>query len=151
MTFHSHRIFRHLIRLLHANGDNELAKRTFKLYVQLVTKSRQASLGEVKSTIRRRRTLDSLDNDPAVMGDVEPVAESISADSDRQFVECLIFGARMLCRLPGDVGDAKWVRECVNNAKNIMAQNPYLERDKLLKARLCVADGIADSILAQRG
>jgi hypothetical protein len=155
MTFHSHRIFRHLIRLLHASGENELAKRTFKLYVQLVTKSRQASMGEVESTIRRRRTLDQMDrlvdDDPPIMGDIEPASESESADNDRQFVECLIFGARMLCRLPGDVEDVKWAADCIMNAKNVMVQTSYLERDNTLKARLCVADGVVDSILAQRG
>ena len=156
MTFHSHRIFRHLIRLLHASGENELAKRTFKLYVQLVTKSRQASMGEVESTVRRRRrTIDQtdslLDNDLPVMGDIEPASESESADTDRQFVECLILGARMLCRLPGDVEDAKWAADCILNAKSVMAQTSYLERDKTLKACLCVADGVVDSILAQRG
>lgn len=151
MTFHSHRIFRHLFRLLHASGENMLAKRTLKLYVQLVTKSRQASMSEIESTIRRRRTLDELDNDPAVMGEGEPVEEISGADHDRQFVGGLIFGARMLCRLPGDVDDIKWAKECLDIAKSTVASNTRLGRDLALKARLSCADGIVESTLAYRG
>lgn len=151
MTFHSHRIFRHQIRLLHASGENDLAKRTLKVYAQLVTKSRQASMGEVESTIRRRRTLDGLDNDPAVMDDVEPEAEHGSADSDRQFVDCLIFGARMLCRLPGDVEDAHWAEECLKTATDYVSKNYRLNADHVLKARVSCADGIVQSIIALRG
>jgi len=150
MTFHSHRIFRHLVRLLHVSGENILAKRTLKLYVQLVTKSRQASLSEVQSTVRRRRTLDSLDNDPAVMGDITE-EDASGADNDRQFVGGLIFGARMLCRLPGDVEDAKWARECLETAKKVIADNGSLGQDTALKARLSCADGIVDLTTAYRG
>lgn len=151
MTFHSHRIFRHQIRLLHAAGDHDLAKRTLKVYTQLVTKSRQASMGEVESTIRRRRTLDDLDNDPAVMNDVESQVEDGSADSDQQFVDCLIFGARMLCRLPGDVEDALWAEECLKTAKEYVSKNARLSKDHVLKARVSCADGIVQSTIAHRG
>jgi hypothetical protein len=151
MTFHSHRIFRHLTRLLHASGENMLAKRTFKLYVQLVTKSRQASMSEIESTMRRRRTLDSLDNDPAVMGDVADEETVSGADNDRQFVGGLIFGARMLCRLPGDVEDIKRAKECLNIAKGVFENNGRLGRDRVLKSRLSCADGIIKSTLAYRG
>lgn len=150
MTFHSHRIFRHLFRLLHASGEHMLAKRTLKLYVQLVTKARQASMSEIETTIRRRRTLDSLDNDPAVMGEGEPVEEPSGSDNDRQFVGGLIFGARMLCRLPGDVEDIKWAKECLDIAKGVLAGNARLARDLTLKARLSCADGIVESTLAYR-
>jgi hypothetical protein len=151
MTFHSHRIFRHQIRLLHASGQNDLAKRTLKLYIQLVTTSRQASMGEVESTIRRRRTLDGLDNDPATMDDIELEPEHGSADSDRQFVDCLIFGARMLCRLPGDVEDAHWAEGCLKIATEYVSKNHRLAADHNLKARVSCADGIAQSTIAHRG
>lgn len=150
MTFHSHRIFRHLVRLIHANGDNELAKRTMALYAQLVTKSRQASMGEVESTIRRRRTLDNLDNDTVVMGDVETIEDSIGSDSDRQFVECLIFGARMLCRLPGDVEDIKTASNYLASARDIVSQSTSLGTDNVLRARLSCAEGVAELTLAHR-
>jgi hypothetical protein len=42
MTFNSFRIMRHLMRLLHVSGDTPLAKRTLKLYVQIVSKAWQA-------------------------------------------------------------------------------------------------------------
>lgn len=155
MTFHSHRIFRHLFRLLHASGDHELAKRTFKLYVQLVTKSRQASLSEVESTIRRRRTFDHLDDDldpvgDTAMADIEPPDES-SADSDRRFVEALVSGARMLARLDGEVDDAKWAREVLDTARGIVGGNKWLGGDRAVKAKLCVAEGVVDSVIAVRG
>jgi hypothetical protein len=151
MTFHSHRIFRHLTRLQHASGENMLAKRTFKLYVQLLTKSRQASMGETESTMRLRGTFENLDNDPPVMGDVTE-GETVSvADNDSQFIGGLIFGARMFCRLPGDVDDVKWAKECLDIAKGVVANNGRLGRDMTLKARLSCADGIADLTLAYRG
>jgi len=128
-----------------------LAKRTFKLYVRLVTKSRQASMSDIESTMRRRRTTDSLDNDPPVMGDVMEEETMSGADSDRQFIGCLIFGARMFCRLPGDVDDVKWAKECLDIAKGIVASNGQLGGDMTLKARLSCADGIADLTLAYRG
>jgi hypothetical protein len=128
-----------------------LAKRTFKLYVQLVTKSRQASMSEIESTMRRRRTIDSLDNDPPVMGDVTEDETVSGADSDRQFIGGLIFGARMFCRLPGDVEDVKWAKECLDTAKGIVANSGGLGGDMVLKARLSCADGIADLTLAYRG
>jgi hypothetical protein len=63
MTFHSHRIFRHLTRVLHAAGENDLALRCFRLYIQLVMKTRQTHLEEIEATVRKRRTLDLEDTD----------------------------------------------------------------------------------------
>ncbi|KAG8760065.1 hypothetical protein FRC14_004164 [Serendipita sp. 396] len=140
MTFHSHRIFRHLTRLLHAAEQNELAKRCFKLYVQLVTKLRQASLGEVEAAIKN--------SDPA--GEVKTDQNSTGADDDRQFADCLIFGARMLCRLKGDVDDAKYALYCLEIAKDVLSQNSKLGSDLLFKAKLSCANGIVDSTLAYR-
>ncbi|GJJ14235.1 hypothetical protein Clacol_008498 [Clathrus columnatus] len=45
-TFNSHRIFRHLTRTLYASGDPELARRTLKLYVQIINKERETKAGD---------------------------------------------------------------------------------------------------------
>jgi hypothetical protein len=42
LTFNSHRILRHMTRLLCVSGDTELAKRTLRLYVQVVSKAHTA-------------------------------------------------------------------------------------------------------------
>ncbi|KAJ6632489.1 hypothetical protein B0H10DRAFT_1977554 [Mycena sp. CBHHK59/15] len=52
MTFNSFRILRHMTRLLHVSGDTPLAKRTLKLYVQIVGKAWQASSACVSDTNR---------------------------------------------------------------------------------------------------
>jgi hypothetical protein len=151
MTFHSHRVFRHLVRLIHASGDNEMAKRTFKLYTQLVTKARQASITEIDSALHHNKALDEQENDEAVAGSAEKEETASIVDSDRNFVGCLIFGARMLCRLRGDVEDARWAIECLEIAKDVVTRNSSLGKDKLLRARLSCAHGIAESTLAFRG
>jgi hypothetical protein len=156
MTFHSHRIFRHLTRLLHAAGENDLALRCFRLYIQLVTKTRQTHLEEVEATVRKRRTLD-LEPDIEGINFTEetpnPTEEAASqgGDSDRQFVEFLVFGCRMVCRLPGTPEDAKWVVEHLEMAESITLRNAIMSRDKQLRARLACAAGVADTILAHRG
>ncbi|PVF93840.1 hypothetical protein CPB86DRAFT_835149 [Serendipita vermifera] len=149
MTFHSHRVFRHLVRLIHASGDNELAKRTFKLYIQLVSKARQASLGDIESTLHRK-SLDEHENDEAATNGADKGETTSIIDTDRNFVDCLIFGARMLCRLRGDVEDARWAIECLETAKDAVSRNSSLEKDTLLRARLSCAQGIAESTLAFR-
>ncbi|KAH8105236.1 hypothetical protein BXZ70DRAFT_919975 [Cristinia sonorae] len=76
LTFNSFRVFRHMTRLLYVSGDSELAKRTLRLYVQIVSKACEATLAE---------------------GDGAHVSEE--ADTDHHWVDTLVFGARMLCRL----------------------------------------------------
>ncbi|EEB98972.1 hypothetical protein MPER_01424, partial [Moniliophthora perniciosa FA553] len=43
LTFNSYRILRHMTRLLYVSGDTSLARRTLRLYVQVVGKAFQAS------------------------------------------------------------------------------------------------------------
>ena len=155
MTFHSHRIFRHLTRVLHAAGENDLALRCFRLYIQLVTKTRQTHLEEIEATVRRRRTLlEDTDDDGTNFTEEgpDPTREtSQGSDHDRHFVEFLVFGCRMVCRLPGTPEDAKWAIEQLEMANDITLKNAKLSRDKRLRARLVCAAGVADAILAHRG
>lgn len=157
MTFHSHRIFRHLTRVLHAAGENELALRCFRLYIQLVTKTRQTHLEEIEATVRKRRTIHLEDTDVDGTNFTEETldptedATSQGSDNDGQFVEFLVFGCRMVCRLPGTPEDAKWATKQLEMAKDITRKNAKLARDKRLEARLACAAGVADTILAHRG
>lgn len=157
MTFHSHRIFRHLTRVLHAAGENDLAFRCFRLYIQLVMKTRQTHLEEVEATVRKRRTLDPEDTDvdgsnfTAEAPDPIEGEASQGSDSDRRFVEFLVFGCRIVCRLPGTPEDAKWAVGQLEMAKDITLKNARLSGDKRLRARLACAAGVADTILAHRG
>ncbi|OBZ73220.1 hypothetical protein A0H81_06881 [Grifola frondosa] len=81
LTFNSYRVFRHMSRLFYASGDPELAKRTLRLYIQLVSKAREASIAEIETG--------------------RDVAFGVSADvdTDHNWVQTLVQGARMLCRL----------------------------------------------------
>ena len=157
MTFHSHRIFRHLTRVLHATGENDLALRCFRLYIQLVTTTRQTHLEEIEATVRKRRTLDLEDTSVDGIDFTEETsnptedAANQSSDSDRQFVEFLVFGCRMVCRLPGTPGNAKWAVEQLEMAKDITLKNAKLLRDTRLRARLACAAGVADAVLAYNG
>lgn len=104
---------------MHASGDNKLAERTLTLYVQIVTKAREAAAGGV---------IDDL------------------ADSDRQFIQTLIQGARMLCRLPGGVDEAREAGKLIERAR---AKSNSAD-DELL-ASIDLAEGIQQSSLALRG
>ncbi|KAF9240835.1 hypothetical protein BU15DRAFT_87417 [Melanogaster broomeanus] len=116
LTFNSYRIFRHMARLLYVSGDTELAKRTLRIYVQIVSRTRQAG----------------------VDGD---------CDTDRHWVETLVEGARMLCRLalsrPGSDGveELKEAGELIEKAKMRLDL-----ADKELVARVELAEGIWNTI-----
>ncbi|KAJ3862457.1 hypothetical protein EV359DRAFT_45138 [Lentinula novae-zelandiae] len=77
LTFNSYTIQRHLTRLLYVSGDIPLARRTLRLYVQIVSKAHQASTA---SGI----TGEELEHE---------------ADTDQSWVQTCVFGARMLCRI----------------------------------------------------
>ncbi|KAG1824753.1 uncharacterized protein BJ212DRAFT_1322207 [Suillus subaureus] len=109
LTFNSYRIYRHMTRLLSISGDAELAKRTLRLYVQVVSKAREAGV----------------DND---------------FDTDRHWVETLINGARMLCRLTisrqDGIDDAKEAGDMIERAKTRLDED-----DKEMVAKVALADG----------
>ncbi|CAK5278256.1 unnamed protein product [Mycena citricolor] len=85
LTFNSHRIMRHLTRLLTVSGDTNLAKETLLLYVQIVSKAAQTGLSE-------------------------------DADTDTHFVQTLVSGARMLCKI-GDVVTARTLIKAVRSGR----------------------------------
>lgn len=116
LTFNSYRIYRHMTRLLSISGDAELAKRTLRLYVQVVSKAREAGV----------------DND---------------FDTDRHWVETLINGARMLCRLTilrqDGIDDAKEAGDMIEKAKTRLDED-----DKEMVARVALAEGVYYTTLA---
>ncbi|KAK1228134.1 hypothetical protein PQX77_008817 [Marasmius sp. AFHP31] len=71
LTFNSHRVLRHMTRLAYISGDTNLAKRTFKLYVQVVSKAFQTQ----------------------TVGD--------EGEEDGRWVDTLVFGVWMICKTAG--------------------------------------------------
>lgn len=105
-------------RLLYVSGDTELAKRTLRLYIEVVSKTRAAGID----------------------GD---------SDTDRHWVETLVEGARMFCRLAlsrlgsGGVEEAKEAGEFLEKAKTRLDM-----ADKELVARVALAEGIWNTVTA---
>jgi hypothetical protein len=114
LTFNSFKIYRHMTRIFYISGDPQLARRTLRLYVQVVGKAWEAGVG-------------------------------VDADTDQHWVETLIQGARMLCRLAGPSGveDAREAGKLIENAKT------RLDKDnKELVASVNLGEGIWSSIMA---
>ncbi|KAH7886691.1 hypothetical protein F5I97DRAFT_2017699 [Phlebopus sp. FC_14] len=120
-TFNSYRIFRHMARLLYVSGDHELAKRFLRLYVEIVSKSREAGV-------------------------------DVDFDTDRHWVETLVEGSRMLCRLAlskagfDGVEEVKEAGELLEKAKTRLEAN-----DKELVARVALAEGVWNTVTAFTG
>ncbi|KAF9509208.1 hypothetical protein BS47DRAFT_1397092 [Hydnum rufescens UP504] len=127
LTFYSQRIMRHLTRLLLASSDFPQAKRTFKLYVQLVSKGRQTSAGEVSLQLQRRAQEDLLADHPSVIASEEMCENGSKADSrgdrdsDQTFVGAMLFGVRMLCRY-GDGDDVREARKVWDVIEDVMRE-----------------------------
>ncbi|KAJ7749067.1 hypothetical protein DFH07DRAFT_829576 [Mycena maculata] len=119
MTFNSFRILRHMTRLLHVSGDTPLAKRTLKLYAQIVGKAWQASGAGV----------------------------SEDTDTNRQWVETLVAGSRMLCKSASISADGI---EDVHEAGKLltMARTRLDPEDIALGAYVDLAEGVWNSVMA---
>ncbi|WWC99319.1 hypothetical protein V866_006220 [Kwoniella sp. B9012] len=116
LTFQSQTILRHLTHLLADIGDSLDAKRVFELYVQLVLKARETQQPEVSLQLKRRPTNEDAaspeqikkqleDSDTSEEQKGQMGAES-EIDSDKQFIETLLAGARLLARDLGEIEDA---------------------------------------------
>lgn len=105
-----------MTRLFYVSGDVQLARRTLRLYVQVVGKAWEAGGAGV----------------------------GVDSDSNRNWVETLTQGARMLCRLAGSngVNDAREAGVLVEKAKIRLD----LE-DKELVAKVSLAEGIWSSTM----
>ncbi|KAL1688777.1 hypothetical protein GGG16DRAFT_126942 [Schizophyllum commune] len=124
LTFNSYRIYRHMTRLFYVSGDPQLAKRTLRLYVQVVSKAHLAS-------------------DAGVGAD---------ADTDQHWVDTLTSGARMLCSLasslPG-IDGIEMVREAGTYVEQAKTRLPA--EDVELAAKVALSEGIYHQVLALKG
>jgi hypothetical protein len=120
-----------MTRLFHLSGDTPLAIRTLKLYVQIVSKSHQAS-----SSGAHEENLDSNDD----------------------WVETLVFGARMICRhvvrnTEFEADAAEDEDELLKYAGTLFekARSKLDQEKKILVASVWLAEGIWYSVLALKG
>ncbi|KIP07862.1 hypothetical protein PHLGIDRAFT_70390 [Phlebiopsis gigantea 11061_1 CR5-6] len=129
LTFNSFRIYRHMFRLLFASGDPELAKRTLRLYIQVVSKVREAGSSQ-----------------GGTMVDAEGILEW---DTDRLWVQTLVLGVKMLCRLAVQEVDHGKAVELAKEAGTVIqkARTRLDEHDKELVASVLLADGIYHSAM----
>ncbi|KAG7440123.1 uncharacterized protein BT62DRAFT_989346 [Guyanagaster necrorhizus] len=121
MTFNSFRIMRHMMRLLRVSGDIHLAKRTLRLYVQVVGKAWQTS-------------------DAGVGADT---------DTDQNWVETLVYGIRMLCKFASMANGIEGLED-VREAETLVekAKTRLDENNQILVARLLLAEGVCQSVMA---
>ncbi|WWD09042.1 hypothetical protein V865_007162 [Kwoniella europaea PYCC6329] len=116
LTFQSQTILRHLTHLLADIGDSLDARRVFELYVQLVLKARETQQPEVSLQLKRRPTNEDAASPEQIQKQLEDSdtseeqkghmgAES-EIDSDKQFIETLLAGTRLLARDLGEIEDA---------------------------------------------
>ncbi|KAG9047132.1 hypothetical protein FS837_002963 [Tulasnella sp. UAMH 9824] len=159
LTFHSHRVMRHLSHLLLIQDNLVTARRTFELYVRLVDKSRQTAGGDISLQLKRRPTHHPPAAPSAIVpqvADEEGLAEDelrgsgVDADSDRTFVHHLIWGVSMLAKFTKSHTDAKEVQGLAKLANEVLRSNEYLLEDHVLVAKVARAEGIAFLVLAQR-
>lgn len=118
-----------MTRLLHASGDTALAKRTLRLYIQVVGKAWQAN----------------------------SEMEGEMTDTNQSWVETLVAGARMLCRSassnPGLEGieDVREAGTCLEKARKRLNADASDDEGRRLRASVDLAEGIWVSVLALKG
>jgi hypothetical protein len=159
LTFHSHRIMRHLSNLLLMQDELVTAQRTFKLYVQLVTKSRQTEAGDVSLQLKRRPTDEPAagpEDISAGISEDEGISEEmlrgsgLDADSDRTFIQHLIWGVAMLAKSARSFEDARKVEEAAALARSVVDSMQSANKDGIM-ARVLRSQGIAALVLGQYG
>ncbi|KAJ3986517.1 hypothetical protein F5890DRAFT_984310 [Lentinula detonsa] len=134
LTFNSYTIQKHMTRLLYVSGDIALARRTLRLYVQIVSKAHQAA---VASNI----TGEELERE---------------ADTDRSWVQTCVFGTWMLCRIISSTsasvstGRAKEIIDDLREAETLVAKaKTRLDAsEKELAASVDLAEGIWLTVMA---
>ncbi|KAG6840608.1 hypothetical protein C0991_005556 [Blastosporella zonata] len=145
LTFNSHRILRHMTRVLHIAGDTTLARRTLLLYVQVVGKAYEASRANVSTPSSSKNSS---------RGDLS-AGEDEDSDSDKVWVETLVYGSRMLCRwaaaqtgLEG-LKEVKEAGECIEKARTrLHVDGPDGIR---LATSVDLAEGVWNSIMTLKG
>ena len=120
-------------RLLAVSGDPELARRTLRLYIQVVSKAREASGAQ-----------------PTPDGELE---SGVEQDSGQQWVETLVQGSRTLCRLALQEPEYRKALECAREAGTVLekAKARLDNSNKELLANVQVAEGVWHSVMAFTG
>jgi len=145
---------RNLTRLLAAQGSVHEAKRTFNLYVQLVSKARQTSAGDVNLQLKRRATTQ-----PAVHPDQIAEESGVDAklgmdedaDDDLTFTEMLVWGVSMLAKISPHFADAQEVQKVAQLARSVVESSSELKDNSRFLAKVLRAEGIASATVALRG
>ena len=118
-----------MTRLLHASGDIALAKRTLRLYIQVVGKAWHANN--------------------------ETVGEN--TDTNQCWVETLVSGARMLCKSASSklglegIEDVREAGSCIEKARTRLGVDANDDEGRRLRASVDLAEGIWGSVLALKG
>jgi len=149
-----------MTRLLYFSGDTALAKRTLRLYVQIVSKALQTIEAAKVTGVREGSSDDSAEPEP----------------EDRQkWIETLVFGARMLCRIASassstligssagtGTGPIKsnWkemteelreAEELIEKAKTAVEKGNFGEERNELMANVLLAEGIWNWVMGLKG
>ncbi|KAI0643275.1 hypothetical protein C8Q79DRAFT_1094856 [Trametes meyenii] len=135
LTFNSFTVFRHMSRLFYVMGDPELAKRILRLYIQIVSKAREASMAEAESATAETSGAYGAGKD---------------IDTDDNWVQTLVQGSRMLSRqalVESDLGkgieEAKEAGEVLEKAKTRLSS-----KNEALVASVQLAEAIWNVVMA---
>jgi len=133
-----------MTRLLYLSGDTNLAKRTLKLYIQVVGKAYETS-GNVSVSLESGSGSDAGED----------------TDTDSNWVDTLIFGAIMLCKSsfspssPSSCPPSSYLNgmDDLNEAHQIIekAKTRLNKQDKRLVAKVCLAEGVYWMIVGVKG
>ncbi|WRT63735.1 uncharacterized protein IL334_000658 [Kwoniella shivajii] len=148
LTFQSQTILRHLTHLLSDVGDSVDARRVFELYIQLVLKARETQQPE--SSVQLRSSIAN--DDSASPDEAQQEAENADPDNimkkgstpeseidtDRQFIETLLGGTRLLSR---DLGETEEAWRYATLAGDVIS-NGGIGVGNVLRARIEEAKGI---------
>ena len=120
-----------MTRLLYLYGDTKLAKRTLKLYIQVVGKAYETSGHRSESSSGTDSGEDT--------------------DTDSNWVDTLIFGATMLCISSSssnltEMDDLNEAHEIIEKAKTRLNK-----QDKRLAAKMSLAEGIYWMMMGVKG
>ncbi|KAG6890761.1 hypothetical protein C0992_012733 [Termitomyces sp. T32_za158] len=139
LTFNSPKVLRHMTRIFDIAGDTSLARRTLLLYSQVVGKAyetKQTNIATPSSS-----TGDLIDGN---------FIDSDDSDTNKEWVETLIYGARMLCRwaavqtgLEG-MKEAREAGVCIEKARTRLR---LVDTDGVLAARVDLAEGVWNFVM----
>ena len=119
-----------MTRLLAVSGDPDLARRTLRLYIQVVSKAREAGSTD---------------------GGHGPETDSgIEMDSDKQWVQTLVLGSRLLCRSALTEPDYGKAVDMAKEAGTVLekAKLSLDKEDTELVAGMQLAEGVWHSVMA---